>query len=182
MSTTASTKARVTLTAVNSEKTVPTEQRQREAFDRPRAEPVEHERADDRRDVRIEHRPKRSLEADATAARVVRPAHNSSLMRSKIKTLASTAIPIDSTKPAMPGSVSATPKSATYAKHQEAVHDERDVSEETRHAVNGEHEEKHDGESDERGDHRFIQIDRAKRRADVFDLDDLRRDLEGTGG
>ena len=50
-----------------------------------------------------------------TAARIVLPFQSSSLMRSKISTLASTAIPIESTKPAMPGSVSVACESARIA-------------------------------------------------------------------
>ena len=45
----------------------------------------------------------------STEARTVLPARISSFMRSKMMTLASTAMPMDSTMPAMPGSVSCTP-------------------------------------------------------------------------
>ena len=44
----------------------------------------------------------------STAACKLRPARSSSFIRSKIRTLASTAMPVESKKPAMPGSVSVT--------------------------------------------------------------------------
>ncbi len=50
------------------------------------------------------------------AAESVRPVRSSSFMRAKISTLASTAMPIERMKPAMPASVSTTPSSLKTAK------------------------------------------------------------------
>jgi hypothetical protein len=55
--------------------------------------------------------PKPSL----TATRGLRPAASSSRMRSKISTLASTAMPMERISPAMPGSVSVAPIPASPA-------------------------------------------------------------------
>ena len=52
------------------------------------------------------------VKPSSTAVRVARPAMSSSRMRSKISTLASTAMPIESAKPANPGSVSVNPRPA----------------------------------------------------------------------
>ena len=56
------------------------------------------------------------LTAASTAAGMVRPARTSSLKRSKIRTLASTAMPTDRMKPVMPASVSVTGKALNTAK------------------------------------------------------------------
>ena len=52
---------------------------------------------------------KARLKPLSTEARTVLPALSSSFTRSKMMTLASTAMPMDSTIPAIPGSVSCTP-------------------------------------------------------------------------
>ena len=56
-----------------------------------------------------------------TASSAVIPALSSSLMRSKIRTLASTDIPMVSTMPAMPGRVSVAPKSVMPARRMVMV-------------------------------------------------------------
>jgi len=81
------------------------EERVGEAFHRTGSEQEQDAGADDRRNVAIEHRVKARRKPIFTAERSDLPAQSSSLRRSKISTFASTAIPIESTKPAMPGSV-----------------------------------------------------------------------------
>src|SRR5579872_846877 len=113
LSTTTSVKARVMLTAVNSENTVPTSSVSAKPLTVP--VPSQYSTAAPTIVVTCESKTvvKARLKPTPTAARVVRPAHSSSLMRSKISTFASTAIPMESTNPAMPGSVSTTPKYVT---------------------------------------------------------------------
>ena len=52
----------------------------------------------------------------STAAPMVLPKRNSSFMRSKISTLASTAMPMERMKPAMPARVNVTPMSLKIAR------------------------------------------------------------------
>ena len=72
---------------------------------------------DQRRDVRVADRRPGAVEAGLDRARpATRPARSSSFMRSKIRMLASTAMPIERMKPAMPASVSVTGISLKSAK------------------------------------------------------------------
>ena len=63
------------------------------------------------------------------------PARSSSFIRSKIRMLASTAMPTESTKPAMPASVSVTGMSRNDREDDERVEDERDARDHARQAV-----------------------------------------------
>ena len=99
-------KKRVMTTAVSSENAVP----QNSVYAKPFTVPVPSMYSTPAPTIVVKCESNTELNARwkpmRTAARSVLPAHSSSLMRSKISTLASTAIPIESTKPAMPGSVS----------------------------------------------------------------------------
>ena len=61
-----------------------------------------------------------------------------------MSTFASTAMPIVSTMPAMPGSVSVAPKAAEERQQEEHVQHQRDVGEHARAAVVEDHEEDHE--------------------------------------
>ena len=61
------------------------------------------------------------------AAGSVLPSRSSSFIRSKIRMLASTAMPTESTKPAMPARVSVTGMSRKIAQHDERVVDQREA-------------------------------------------------------
>src|SRR4029077_5307835 len=110
LSTTTSVNARVMLTAVRSENTVPTSSVSAKPFTVP--VPSQYSTAAPTIVVTCESKTvvNARLKPTLTAARIVRPAHSSSFMRSKMSTFASTAMPMDSTKPAIPGSVRTTPK------------------------------------------------------------------------
>ena len=94
--------------------TTPMRQHQREAHDDRLApnlltEEVQHHAGDQRRGVRVANRrSRRDLQPARMAAAIVLPLRSSSFMRSKIRMLASTAMPTDRMKPAMPASVSVT--------------------------------------------------------------------------
>ena len=68
----------------------------------------------------------RSKPASTAAGRDL-PRRSSSFIRSKIRMLASTAMPIESTKPAMPARVRVTGISRKIARHDERVVDEREA-------------------------------------------------------
>src|SRR5450755_2008660 len=117
-STIISMKNRVTKTAVISENAVP----QKSVYANPLTVPVPSKNSTPAPTIVVKWLSKTDENARAkpilVAERSDLPDQSSSLMRSKISTLASTAIPIESTKPAMPGSVStacATASSASSA-------------------------------------------------------------------
>src|SRR5450755_3132416 len=103
LSTTTSTNDRVTLTAVSSEKIVPTMR----VNAKPLTVPVPSQYSTPAPTIVVTCESNTVVNArlnpTPTAARVVRPAQSSSLMRSKISTFASTAMPMESTNPAIPG-------------------------------------------------------------------------------
>ena len=69
------------------------------------------------------------------------PTRSSSFIRSKMSTLASTAMPIESTKPAMPGHGQGHRDEPEDGEHDERVVDEREAGDEPGQAVVDEHEE-----------------------------------------
>ena len=92
-------------TAVTSEKTVP----QNNVYAKPLTVPVPSMKSTPAPTMVVTWLSKTAVNARrkpiCTEARRLFPDHNSSLSRSKIRTLASTAMPIESTKPAIPGRV-----------------------------------------------------------------------------
>ena len=73
-------------------------------------------------------------------------------MRSKTSTLASTAIPMVSTIPAIPGRVSVAPDQAQHAKDQSDVQDQRKAREDPEETVTQHHEDQHRGKGHQRRD------------------------------
>ena len=82
------------------------DQRDGEAAHRAGAEDEQERAGDDGGDVRVDDGDQRAVEARPRwPPPTALPARISSLMRSKMSTLESTAMPMESTRPAMPGSV-----------------------------------------------------------------------------
>ena len=75
------------------------------------------------------------LKPSSIAGRTVLPWSSSSRMRSKISTFASTAMPIESTKPASPGSVSVASNPASAAEREQDVERQRHDGEDAVEAV-----------------------------------------------
>ena len=82
------------------------------------------------------------LKPASTAAGSDLPTRSSSFIRSKIRMLASTAMPTESTKPAMPASVSVTGTSRKMREDDERVVQEREARDEARQPVVDEHEQR----------------------------------------
>ena len=80
------------------------------------------------------------LKPASTAAGSDLPTRSSSFIRSKIRMLASTAMPTESTKPAMPARVRVTGIEPEDREHDERVVDEREARDDARQAVVDEHE------------------------------------------
>ena len=82
--------------------------------------------------------------------RGVLPRLTSSLIRSKITTLASAATPMESTMPAIPGSVTVMGM-ITIRPQQKRVDEQGDIGDDAERPVDDEQQEKHEPEPDERG-------------------------------
>ena len=176
-----STKNRVTKTAVNSENTVP----QKSVYAKPFTVPVPSMNSTPAPTIVVTWLSNTDVNARLkpilTAERNDLPAHSSSLRRSKISTLASTAIPIESTKPAMPGSVSTACAADSSAEQRQHVDDQRDVGEQPRQPVHHRHEDQHEAQADHRGVERLLQVFGTEDRADVILFDDRRRHRQRAG-
>src|SRR5216110_3450239 len=110
----------------------------------------------------------------STASRSDLPWTSSSRMRSKISTFASTAMPIDKTKPASPGSVSVKPNSASPAR----VNRQYSVSAATARApdpVIADHDHDHEQNPDDPRQHTIVNGVGAERRGDGPLVDDRER-------
>ena len=84
--------------------------------------------------------------------RCVLPLRSSSFMRSKIRMLASTAMPTDRMKPAMPARVSVTGMSLKMRQREQRVDDQRARDGDARQAVVQQHEQHDDEQRDLAGD------------------------------
>ena len=111
-------KVRVTVIAVNILTSDADCQRQREAADRAGPEIIKDKAGDERTDVGVEDRGKGALETGVNRGAQSLAAPQLLFQRSKIRMLASTAIPIERINPAIPGSVSVIGMSLKSAKEK----------------------------------------------------------------
>ena len=151
------------------------DQHQREAADRRRPEVEQDRRGDDARHVRVEDRVPGAVEAGLDRRQSVLPARSSSLVLSKIRMLASTAMPTESTKAATPASVSVTGIKRKSANDDERVEDQRDAGDHARQSVVDQHEDEHERDADGAGEDALLQEVEAQRRADLAEADLLDR-------
>ncbi len=100
------------------------------------------------------------------------------MVRSKMRMLASTAMPTESTKPAMPARVSVTGMSRKIGQDDERVVDQREVGHEPRQPVVDEHEREDEADPDGPGDQARLEELLAQRRADLGVLDRLDRERQ----
>ena len=119
----------------------------------------------------------------AMAARTLRPARASSLMRSKMTTFASAATPSVRTRPAMPGQRQGDVEEEHRGVEQRRVHEQAEHGDEAEEAVEDQQEERHGQEADERCDLRLLERVLAERGRDVrlverHELDRQRAGLE----
>ena len=107
----------------------------------------------------------------------VLPERSSSLVRSKMRMLASTAMPTESTKAATPARVSVTGMSRKMANDDERVEDQGDAGDHAGQSVVDEHEDEHEPDADRAGEDGLLQEVQAQRRADLAEADlfDLKR-------
>ena len=117
------------------------------------------------------------LKPASTAGPSARPPRSSSFVRSKMRMFASTAMPTERMKAAMPASVSVTPASRNARVREDPVDDERDARDQPGHAVVDEHEHEDERDADRAREERLGQEVEAERRRDAAeaDLADLQR-------
>jgi hypothetical protein len=144
-----------------------------ESAHRPRAEPEQQQRGDQRGEVAVHHGGVGAPEAQ----RRWPPARTclcgvSSRMRSLISTLASTARPMPSTMPAMPGSVRVAPSALMPAKGEDHIERQGDVGHQSPAAVQHEHEQEHQHEGRNAGVDTLLDDIAAQVGADAALLDD----------
>ena len=123
------------------------------------------------------------LKPASTAAGSDLPTRSSSFIRSKIRMLASTAMPIESTKPAIPARVSVTGMSRKMRQHDERVVDEREARDQAGQPVIDEHEQDDQRDADEPGQQALIEELLAERGRDLLarqllDLERQRAELQ----
>ena len=119
------------------------------------------------------------LKPASMAETSVLPDRSSSLVRSKIRMLASTAMPTESTKPATPARVSVTGTSRKIANDHERVVDQGDAGHHAGQSVVDEHEEEDEQDADEPGEDALLQEVQAQRRADLAEADLLELQRQG---
>ena len=117
------------------------------------------------------------LKPASTAAGSDLPTRSSSFIRSKIRMLASTAMPTESTKPAMPARVRVTGMSRKIAYDHDRVVDEREGRDDARQPVVQDHEGHDQGDADEAGQQGLVEELLAERGRDLLarDLRDRER-------
>ena len=115
------------------------------------------------------------LKPASIAATAVLPERSSSLVRSKMRMLASTAMPTESTKAADPRKRQRHGYEPEYRVRDERVEDQGDAGDRTRQSVVDEHEDEHQRDADGAREDRLLQEVQAQRRADLAEADLLDR-------
>ena len=121
------------------------------------------------------------LNPSSTARFTDFPASISSRIRSKIRTFASTAMPIESAKPANPGSVSGEPERGKAAEAIQHVQSERADGEQSGEPVVHTHDDQHEPDGEQRRAHAVANGIAPERWADRSLIDDMQRSRERTG-